>query len=42
MSVIVQEQSGDIVMYTKGADNVIVPRLKKNDPLTKPTLQHID
>lgn len=30
------------MMYTKGADNVITPRVKNGDRLLKPTLDHIN
>lgn len=35
MSVIVQGADGEIIMYTKGADNVVSPLVKPNDPNLK-------
>ena len=42
MSVIVQTPSGEILLYCKGADSVIYPRLQVNDPFAKVTQRHLD
>ena len=42
MSVIVKEPNGAISLYMKGADSLITPLLKKNDPLLEATSQHVE
>jgi magnesium-transporting ATPase (P-type)/class 3 adenylate cyclase len=40
MSVVVRKPNGKIVMYCKGADDVMIPLLNKNDPKTHSTLKN--
>jgi magnesium-transporting ATPase (P-type) len=37
MSVIVQQPSGEITLFIKGADSLIIPRVKRDDKLLKTT-----
>lgn len=42
MSVILRTPEGKIMMYAKGADSVMFPRLVKNETLETKTRQHIN
>ena len=42
MSTIVRLQNGQIKIYCKGADTVILERLSKNQPYTEKTLAHLE
>lgn len=41
MSVIVQDERGNIKLYCKGADSVIFERLSPNQPFKEATVQHL-
>ena len=42
MSTIVRGPDGNIKIYTKGADTVILERLSKTQPYTEATLAHLE
>ncbi len=42
MSTVVRAPGGNIKIYTKGADTVILERLSKNQPYTEKTLAHLE
>lgn len=42
MSAIVRGPDGKIVLYTKGADTVILERLAKENPIVEPTTAHLE
>ncbi|KAF8639497.1 hypothetical protein AX17_001402 [Amanita inopinata Kibby_2008] len=42
MSTVIRAPNGKIKLYTKGADNVILERLSKNQPYTEKTLAHLE
>lgn len=42
MSTVVRGPDGNIKIYTKGADTVILERLSKTQPYTEATLAHLE
>ncbi|KNC47942.1 uncharacterized protein AMSG_04177 [Thecamonas trahens ATCC 50062] len=42
MSVIVQDAAGEYMLYIKGADNLIMDRLRPDEPLLAPTQSHLE
>ncbi|KAI8974999.1 hypothetical protein BDB01DRAFT_805666 [Pilobolus umbonatus] len=42
MSVILRDSEGNIKLYCKGADTVILERLRQQDPFIEPTLHHLE
>ena len=42
MSTVVRTPNGQIKLYCKGADTVILERLGKNQPYTEKTLAHLE
>lgn len=42
MSTVIRTPEGKIKLYCKGADNIILERLAKNQPYTEKTLLHLE
>ncbi|CAO3618575.1 unnamed protein product [Cunninghamella echinulata] len=42
MSVVIKDPQGNIKLYCKGADTMILERLKPNNPYVQPTLSHLE